>query len=145
MSNIGKLNKILNIREDEKNKALIDQQKAIDIFENVGMKLYEALKKKEIAEDHLYEQMQAQEIQRIREQTAYIDGLNRAIESLQKEVQIARQHMEKKKKIVTEKYIEYKKIEKLIANRLKVKEEQNARFETQEMDEISITQFIRAK
>src|SRR5699024_868048 len=118
MSNIVALRKILDLRIDEKNKALLEQKEAVDQFEKVAKQLYNELKTKETAEstlDKMYKQSEI--IFKIREQTIYIDSLNRQIATLQKAVQEARNNMEQKQSIVTEKHVELKKVEKMIEKR----------------------------
>lgn len=146
MSNIIALRKIFDLRNDEKNQALLEQKQAVDQFEKVAKRLYEELKAKENAEltlNKMYEQSEI--IMKIREQTLYIDALNTKINSLQKEVQIARNHMEQKQSKVTEKHVELKKVETMIEKR---EEEVKKEIETEEMkqlDEISLNRYIRAE
>lgn len=146
MSNIVALRKILDLRIDEKNKALLEQKEAVDQFEKVAKQLYNELKTKETAEstlDKMYKQSEI--IFKIREQTIYIDSLNRQIATLQKAVQEARNNMEQKQSIVTEKHVELKKVEKMIEKREQKAKAELALAEMKEMDEISLTQYIRAE
>lgn len=137
--------KILDVRQQEKNEALVAHKIAIDQFEKVATQLYEQLKTKEHAQEVLNRYVQSEIIKKIREQTLYIDMLNQKINQLQREVQIARQNMEEKQQIVTEKHIEVKKIEKMIEKREQVKKVHEAREEMKHMDEISIQQYTRTK
>lgn len=137
--------KILDVRQQEKNEALVAHKIAIDQFEKVATQLYEQLKTKEHAQEVLNRYVQSEIIKKIREQTLYIDMLNQKINHLQREVQIARQNMEEKQQIVTEKHIEVKKIEKMIEKREQAKKVHEAREEMKHMDEISIQQYTRTK
>lgn len=137
--------KILDVRQQEKNEALVAHKIAIDQFEKVATQLYEQLKTKEHAQEVLNRYVQSEIIKKIREQTLYIDMLNQKINQLQREVQIARQNMEEKQQIVTEKHIEVKKIEKMIEKREQAKKVHEAREEMKHMDEISIQQYTRTK
>lgn len=139
------LEKILQLRNEEKNRALLEQKKAIDHFETVAKKLYTQLKTKEDAESKLNDYVKSEVIQKIREQTLYIDLLNRQINMLQKEVQIARENMERKQMIVTEKHVELKKIEKMLEKRKEREAQERALIEMKQMDEISLNRFIRAE
>ncbi|HZW68183.1 MAG TPA: flagellar export protein FliJ [Pseudogracilibacillus sp.] len=146
MSNIIALRKILDLRNDEKNQALLEQKEAVDQFEKVAKQLYTELKTKETAEstlDDMYKDSGI--IFKIREQTLYIDSLNRQIALLQKEVQEARNKMEEKQTIVTEKHVELKKVEKMIEKREEQAKAELALAEMKQMDEISLTQYIRAE
>lgn len=145
MSNIAALEKILQLRNEEKNRALLEQKKAVDHFEKVAQKLYKQLKTKEEAESKLNEYVKSEVIAKIREQTLYIDMLKRQINALQREVQIARKNMEQKRQIVTEKHVELKKIEKMIEKRKEQEKNLSAQLEMKQMDEISLNRFIRAE
>jgi flagellar export protein FliJ len=103
------------------------------------------LKTKEEAESKLNEYVKSEVIAKIREQTLYIDMLKRQINALEREVQIARKNMEKKRQIVTEKHVELKKIEKMIEKRKEQEKNLSAQLEMKQMDEISLNRFIRAE
>lgn len=146
MSNTVALKKILDLRNEEKNRALLEQREAVDQFEKVAKQLYTQLKTKETAESTLNKMYRRSEvIFKIREQTLYINALQEKINVLQKEVQIARNEMEKKQNIVTEKHVELKKIEKMIEKREEKAKKEAALAEMKQMDEISLNQYIRAE
>lgn len=146
MSNTVALEKIKDLRNEEKNRALLEQKEAVDQFEKVAKQLYSQLKMKESAESTLNKMYESSEIIfKIREQTIYIDALNEKIKKLQKEVQVARSNMEKKQHIVTERHVELKKVEKMIENRREKAEKEAAIEEMKQMDEISLNQYIRAE
>lgn len=146
MSNTVALKKILDLRNEEKNRALLEQKEAVDQFEKVAKQLYTQLKTRETAESTLNNMYKRSEIiLKIREQTIYIDALKEKINTLQKEVQIARNNMENKQHIVTEKHVELKKIEKMLEKREEKAKEEAALTEMKQMDEISLNQYIRAE
>lgn len=145
MSNTTALQKILQLRMEDKNRALLEQKKAMEHFEDVAQKLYNILKTKEKAESKLNEYVKSEIIAKIREQTLYIDLLQKQINSLQREVQLARDNMEHKRQIVTEKHVELKKIEKMIELRKERKKKEAQLLEMKQMDEISLNRFIRAE
>src|SRR5690625_5039107 len=97
MTQTMSLVKVLNVRENEKKAAQKDYRKSQDVFEEVATKLYHLLKKKEDAEasyDHFIQA--ATPLDRIKEQINYIEKLTMKINMLQREVQFARNQMEKK-------------------------------------------------
>lgn len=142
MSNPAVLHKILTIREQEKNDAQKEQISARKYFEKVATQLYNALKTKEEAEQTLENYMKTKAaIDKIKEQSQYIDLLNKNIITLQAKVEQARQEMEFKQKVLTEAHIEMKKIEKMIERREKEQKELNEKLQMNLMDEISIRQF----
>lgn len=146
MAQTASLTKVLNVRENEKQiaqKAYLNSQ---EVFEEVAMKLYHALKKKEQAEASYDEYIQTTTpIEKIKEQIAYIEKLNQEINYLQKQVQFARNQMEKKQQDLTEAYIEVKKFETIIERRKQEEAERLAKNEKNFMDEISINQFLSNK
>ncbi|HLS22789.1 MAG TPA: flagellar export protein FliJ [Pseudogracilibacillus sp.] len=146
MSNIVALRKILDLRNEEKNNALLEQKEAIDYFEKVAEQLYIKLKTKEDAESRLQQMYKGSEvIFKIREQTLYIESLQQKINTLQREVQLARQRMEEKQHLVTEKHVELKKIETMIEKREEALRKEEEQEETRQMDEISLNRYIRAE
>lgn len=146
MSNIVALRKILDLRNEEKNNALLEQKEAVDYFEKVAEQLYIKLKTKEDAESRLQQMYKGSEvIFKIREQTLYIESLQQKINTLQREVQLARQRMEEKRHLVTEKHVELKKIETMIEKREEALRKEEEKEETRQMDEISLNRYIRAE
>src|SRR5690625_3524218 len=142
MANPVVLHKILSVREQEKKTAQMEQITAQNYFEKVATQLYHVLKTKEEAEQTLQSYMKTKAaIERIKEQSLYIDSLNKNIMKLQDQVQKARQEMEQKQQILTEAHIEMKKIEKMIERRAKEQKEQEEKLQMNLMDEISIQQF----
>jgi len=142
MANPVVLHKILSVREQEKKTAQMEQITAQNYFEKVATQLYHVLKTKEEAEQTLQSYMKTKAaIERIKEQSLYIDSLNKNIMKLQGQVQKARQEKEKKQQILTEAHIEMKKIEKMIERRAKEQKEQEEKLQMNLMDEISIQQF----
>lgn len=143
MSNIAVLNKVLGVREIEKNDAQKEHHYAVEKFEIVATELYKLLKRKEDAEKQ-YEQeiSNITEIEKIKEQLTYIDNLNQQIMRVQKKVNEARSKMEEKQVKLTEAHIEVKKFEKVIENRQKEREAEERKQEQILMDEISVRQYI---
>ncbi|MEI3597121.1 MULTISPECIES: flagellar export protein FliJ [unclassified Oceanobacillus] len=143
MSQTVSLTKLLNVRENEKKvaqKAFLNSQEA---FEKVATKLYELLKKKEMAEESYDEFIQDQTpLERIKEQITYIENLNDAIIHLQREVQFARTQMEQKQQHLTDAHIEVKKFESIIEKRKQQETDRRAKLEKAFMDEISINQYL---
>jgi len=146
MAKTVSLTKILNVRENEKkiaHKAFLHSQ---DAFEEVATKLYNVLKKKEIAEESYDNFIQAAtSLERVKEQIVYIDKLNTQINHLQKEVQLTRSQMEMKQVVLTEAYVEVKKFESIIEKRENEASEESKRMENLFMDEISINQYLSHK
>lgn len=146
MNNTVTLRKIFDLRNEEKNKALLEQKQAVDQFEKVAQQLYIKLKMKENAEANLTKMYaQSSILLKIREQTVFIDALNQKINALQKEVQVARHDMEEKQFAVTEKHVELKKVEKMIEKREERAKKEAEMAELKLMDDMSLNRYIRAE
>lgn len=143
MSNIAVLNKVLSIREIEKKDAQKAHHLATEKFETAATKLYGVLKKKETAEQQYKTYINGvSEIEKIKEQLAYIDNLKSEIIRLQHQVNHARTEMEQKQVKLTEAHVEVKKFEKVIEHRQKEREDEIRKQEQLFMDEISVRQYI---
>ena len=142
MAGTAVLEKILNVREKEKDDAQMEKNKAVESFEKVAQQLYKELKRKEEAESEFATAMKVSAtITMIKEQSNYISLMNKNIYSLQLRVQQARQAMEEKQDALTEAYVEVKKIKRLIELRKEEVDELSRKQEMSLMDEISIRQF----
>lgn len=142
MSKIKVLDKVLDVRESEKQAAQKEQLEAQNEFEKVATELYELLKNKELAEQKLHEVLtESSSIAEMKNMSLYIQTLVQKIPMLQKEVQLARKKMEDKQGDLTEAHVEVKKIEKMIENRKLAQKLEVDRAEKMLMDEISIRQY----
>ena len=146
MVEIVALSKILHVREREKDDAQKNYHQSIDYFENVATQLYALLKKKEKAEEsHEVYMHNTIPIDKIREQLAYIEILNKRIQHLQQEMQAARIEMESKQVTLKDAHVEVKKFEKIISYRKEEQEKVMQRYEKISMDEISVQQYLNQK
>jgi len=142
MDNVAVLQKVLQIREQEKTIAQKEKNEATVIFEKQATALYELLKKKEHAEVLMNQYMQTYtSIEKIKEQSMFIQSMTRKASTLQQNVQQAREKMLEKQAYLTKTHIEMKKIEKLIERKKQARQEELIREENILMDELSIRQF----
>src|SRR5699024_1870808 len=146
MSETTVFEKILRVRENEKNDEQSAYHQSMDYFEEIAKKLYSLLSKKEAAEDY-YQSMTYESIaiERLKEQSAYMSHLNEKINQLQQQVIVARNDMEAKQQLLSDAYIEVKKFEKLIERRWQARLIREKTEEAKLMDEISLQQYIEAK
>lgn len=146
MSETTVFEKILRVRENEKNDAQSAYHQSMDYFEGIAKKLYSLLSKKEAAEDY-YQSMTYESIaiERLKEQSTYMSHLNEKINQLQQQVIVARNDMEAKQQLLSDAYIEVKKFEKLIERRWQARLIREKAEEAKLMDEISLQQYIEAK
>lgn len=137
------ISKILHVREREKKDAQLAYHQSMEFFEKVASQMYTLLKKKEVAEETQENHIQKiTPIDKIIEQTTYIEMLNKQIMKLQYSVKKARQEMEKNQVKLTDAHIEVKKFEKIVEFREKEQKEIAYKREQASMDEISIQQYL---
>lgn len=142
MAQTARLYKILHVREQEKDQAQMNRMHAVEQFEHVATQLYEQLKEKEAAEQKLSRLMSGQiTMEKMKEQSLYIQNLSNQLVSLQRRVQDARKTMENKQALLNDAHIEMKKIEKMIEIRETQKKQAAKRLDATMMDEISMRQF----
>lgn len=137
------LQKILQVRENEKLNAEKEFTNATRQFEEVATKLYELLKKKENYEVNYYRKIETGipifEMQQIH---TLLTKLQKQINQLQYFTQKARENMDRKQEQLVEKSIELKKYEKIKQKKYELYIEEIQRQENILMDEISVQQFI---
>ncbi|PLT34547.1 flagellar export protein FliJ [Bacillus sp. V5-8f] len=138
-----KFEKILTIKEKEKNDALSKYNEAVKTFEVVAEKLYKLLKKKEDLLAYQQEQLQkGLTVQEIRHNQLFMDNLEKIIEHCQKSVIEARQRMNLHQDKLMERNIEVKKYQKIRERDFQRFLEGIKEAENKMMDEISIQQFL---
>jgi flagellar protein FliJ len=138
------LQKILDVRENEKLKAEKEFTQATRQFEEVATKLYELLKKKENYENHYYQRLESGiHVFDMQQSHSLIAQLQKQIDQLQYYTQKARDHMNRKQEQLLEKSIEQKKVEKMKQMKYELYIEETQRQENILMDEISVQQFIK--
>ncbi|KMY49449.1 flagellar export protein FliJ [Peribacillus loiseleuriae] len=138
-----KFDKILTIKENEKNDVLVKYNETIKKFEEVAEKLYKLLKKKEDLLQFQQEKLtQGLTVQEIRHNQQFMDNLENIIMHNQKEVIKARQAMNTQQSKLMEKNIEVKKYEKIKEKDFQKFLEEIKEVENKDMDEISIRQFL---
>ncbi|MCH1623783.1 flagellar export protein FliJ [Fredinandcohnia quinoae] len=143
MSYQFKFQKILTIKENEKNQVLADYKESVKEFENVAQGLYDSLKKKETLEEHQREELtNGLSIDDIRSQQYFISSLEKTINYYQQLVVKSRNKMQKLQAILTEKNIEVKKYEKISERDFANHVQTINAFENHFMDEISIQQYM---
>ncbi|WP_026692489.1 flagellar export protein FliJ [Peribacillus kribbensis] len=138
-----KFEKILSIKEKEKDEAYAQYSSCLKQFEEAAEKLYKLLKKKEDLQAFQEEKLKSGlSVQHIRHQGLFMDNLEKLISHSQKAVMIARQKVNLYQEKLMESNLEVKKYEK-------IKEKEYTRFmghinllENRQMDEISIQQYM---
>ncbi|MEC2053805.1 flagellar biosynthesis chaperone FliJ [Peribacillus psychrosaccharolyticus] len=143
MSYHYKFEKILTIKEKEKNDASSKYNQAVKTFELAAEKLYRTLRKKEEMQNVQQGRLsQGLAVQDIRHHQAFMDTLEKTLERIQQEVMEARYRMNAFQETLVEKTIEMKKYEKIKDKDYAKFLDQVKELENKNMDEISIRQFI---
>ncbi|WP_027408686.1 flagellar export protein FliJ [Anoxybacteroides tepidamans] len=146
MEHAFKFDKILTIREKEKDKAFGEYKEALERFEEAAEKLYRFLKQKEDYEETYKQKLKSGlSIQDIRYFRQFVMNLERTISHYQQLVIQTREQMFLKQTKLAELNIEVKKYEKLKENHMKTVLETIQAAENKRMDEISIQQFVNRR
>ncbi|MCM3110152.1 flagellar export protein FliJ [Lederbergia lenta] len=138
-----KFQKILNLREREKEEAFNLYQDSVRNFEESAEKLFDLLKKKENLEHYMSEQLsQGFSILEIRHYQHFISNLEKTIEHHQIVVMNARNKMNWREEELKESNIEMKKYEKLKERNYKSYMKELSQLENMQLDEISAIQYF---
>lgn len=138
-----KFDKILNIREREKDEALAEYNVAVQKFEEAAEMLYGFLKKKEdLLEFQAVKLVSGLSVQEIRHNQQFMTNLEKSIAYYQKMVLNARNRMNLYQEKLMEKNIEVKKYEKMKEKDFQLFLEDMKASENRQMDEISIQQYM---
>lgn len=138
-----KFDKLLSIKENEKDIVIGEYNDAVQKFENAATRLYELLKQKEDLIDQQSRQLTSgSNIRQIQDLQRFLPLLDKSIAEWQVQVAKARKFMELKQQLLLEKNIEVKKYE-IIKEKAWVAYSQLEKAEENKlMDEISIQQYM---
>ncbi|WP_152656394.1 flagellar export protein FliJ [Oceanobacillus sp. CFH 90083] len=144
MAKISGLTKIRDMHDNERQVAQKAYAESQETFERIAKELYNLLKKKEIAENSFENAIQAStSIERIKEQSAYIEKLTNQIQTVQVLVQRARNDMNSKQTKLSEAYMEFKKYDRIIDLKREKAQAVIRKQEADFMDEMSMQQYMR--
>jgi flagellar FliJ protein len=134
--------KVLELKENEKEKSLEDYNRSVSEFEKAAEKLYDCLKKKEVLEERTVRQLNTgMPVQEIRHFQQFVTNLEKTITHYQRLVVMTRENMNEKQLELTEKNIEVKKYEKMKEKHYEVHLEHVKTSESKFMDDLSIQAF----
>ncbi|OIJ17836.1 flagellar export protein FliJ [Anaerobacillus alkalidiazotrophicus] len=138
------LQKVLEVRENDKLVAEKEFAIATRQFEEAATRLYELLKKKEDYEKHYNNRIEAGiPIFQIQQSYSLLTRLQEQIDQLQYTTQKARENMNRKQNLLVEKSVELKKYEKMKQIKYEEYLEEEKRLENTLMDEISVQLFVK--
>lgn len=137
---------ILTVREQEKTEIELAYKESVVVFEKIATELFELLKKKEETMDlHIHHLTQGLAITHIHHYTNYMDGLQKNIDLVQKDVAQARSKMEWFKERLVDKMLEVRKFEKINEVEYERYYQEQQRLEAIQLDEISSLQFQKKR
>lgn len=138
-----KFEKILTLKEREKDEALATYQKAVKRFENVAEELYQLLKKKEDLVEFQAAKLQTGfQVLEIRHYQRFIANLEISIKHYQELVINARTQMNWCEQQLQEKNIEMKKYEKMKEKDFERYQDLLKEIENKQADEISTRSYF---
>ncbi|KUP07110.1 flagellar biosynthesis chaperone [Bacillus coahuilensis p1.1.43] len=134
--------KVLTIKEREKEEVFSTYQESIKQFQEVAEKLYELLKKKEDLIDYQEKQLQIGiPVQSIRQHSSFLTNLEKSISYYQERVIQARNRMTWFEQKLAEKNIEVKQYEKMKEKAFHQYVKVQNYEETKQLDELAMMQF----
>ncbi|MGN1400555.1 MAG: flagellar export protein FliJ [Bacillus sp. (in: firmicutes)] len=141
-----KFEKILSIRECEKQDAYTKYSTSLKHFEEAAENLYRLLKKKEELQDFQMNKMKTGlSVIEIRHHQDFLHNLDKLIEHAQSEVMKTRESMDRLQQVLINKNMEVNKFEKIREKELAAYEENEKRLENKMMDDISVQIFLAEK
>ena len=133
-----RFDKVLTLREQEKQQTEIAYKESVRSFEEVATKLYDLLKKKEELISFQNEKLTiGATIDEIHHYSTFIDSLERTIDDVQKKVAQARTKMNWHEQKLVEKNLEVRKFEKMKEKDSQAFKLEQDRLEMLQLDEIS--------
>jgi flagellar protein FliJ len=138
-----KFEKIMKLKEREKDEVLSNYNESVKRFEEAAESLYRSLKKKEDLESYQSSRLvNGLSVQEIRHNQTFIHNLQKTIEHDQKMVAHARNQMNFYQDKLLQKNMEVKKYEVLKEKGKLVFLEELRQLEAKQMDDISIQQYM---
>ncbi|HWO97855.1 MAG TPA: flagellar export protein FliJ [Bacillus sp. (in: firmicutes)] len=138
-----KFDRVMSIKENEKDRLRAEYSEAVQQFEKVGQQLYEYLKQKENLIDEHAKKMQAGlSITDIKQFQLFVANLEKVIAVYQQKVMSARQTMQLAELKLRDKNMEVKKFEKMKVKDFQRYKETQKELESKQMDEVSIQQYM---
>lgn len=138
-----KFEKIMNLKEREKDEVLSNYNESVKRFEEAAESLFRSLKKKEDLESYQRSKLEnGLSVQEIRHHQTFIHNLQKTIDHEQKVVVHTRNQMNFYQDKLLQKNIEVKKYEVLKEKGKLVFLEELRQLEAKQMDDISIQQYV---
>ncbi|RIW36409.1 flagellar biosynthesis chaperone FliJ [Bacillus salacetis] len=141
-----KFDKILTLKEREKEEVRVSYQDSIEKFEKIAQKLYDLLRKKEDLEIFQSEKLShGLSVQDIRHNQNFITNIEKTIDYYQGLVIQARNRMNWHEQKLSEMNIEVKKYEKIKENDFNKYTEMLYSSESKVLDELAVMQYMNKR
>lgn len=138
-----KFDRVMSIKENEKDRLMAEYNEAVQEFEKVGQQLYEYLKQKEqLIDEHAAKMRMGLSIMDVKQFQLFIANLEKMIVVYQQKVMSARQTMQLVELKLRDKNMEVKKFEKMKVKDFQRYKETQKELESKQMDEVSIQQYM---
>lgn len=138
-----KFDRVMSIKENEKDRLMAEYNEAVQKFEKVGQQLYEYLKQKEqLIDEHAVKMRMGLSIIDVKQFQLFIANLEKMIAVYQQKVISARQTMQLAELKLRDKNMEVKKFEKMKIKDFQRYKETQKELESKQMDEVSIQQYM---
>ncbi|MDV2685430.1 flagellar export protein FliJ [Alkalihalophilus lindianensis] len=136
------LQKVMNLKEQERQTSQNQYTEAMDQFERVATELYDLLKKKENLEEAGRQKVaKGISIYELQSSQSQLLRMQQAIHEQQRTTQRARERMTIKQQDMVKHSIEFKKYEKLKQVKFEQYKQEQTRLENEQMDDIAIQLF----
>ncbi|ARF15319.1 flagellar export protein FliJ [Sporosarcina ureae] len=137
-----RFDKVLNLREQERDETEMAYKEAIEEFEKIATQLYDQMKKKEnILEEQQQRMTTGFSIDDLHSYSRFINTLDLSIDHIQQEVMKSRSKMNWYESQLLEKNIEVKKFEKMKEIGKQQHNVEMEHVETNRIDELSTMKF----
>lgn len=138
-----KFDRVMSIKENEKDRLMAEYNESVQNFEKVGQQLYEYLKQKEqLIDEHAKKMGMGLSVTAIKQFQLFIANLEKMIAVYQQKVVSARQIMQLAELKLRDKNMEVKKFEKMKVKDFQRYKETQKELESKQMDEVSIQQYM---
>ncbi|HZH62311.1 MAG TPA: flagellar export protein FliJ [Metabacillus sp.] len=135
--------KIMDIKENEKEQSLAEYNQSVNDFETVANKLYESLKQKEVLEENTLSKLNhGMSVQEIRHYQQFVTNIEKTISHYQNLVLLTRNRMNEKQTKLMYQNMELKKYEKLKEKQYNEFVITNKQIENKFMDDLSIQTYM---
>lgn len=135
--------KIMDIKENEKEQSLAEYNQSVNDFETVANKLYESLKQKEVLEENTLLKLNSGiSVQEIRHYQQFVTNIEKTISHYQNLVLLTRNRMNEKQTKLMYQNMELKKYEKLKEKQFNENVHHSKQLENKFMDDLSIQTYM---